>query len=106
MDALLRSESLKRRGRSARELSRSGDLHVLLIALGPGEGMPEHSVDGPALVQTLQGELVVRAGDDAWTLSPGRLLSIAPGLPHSADTAAGCVLLAVVHSAGELRLFG
>lgn len=103
---LLDSSALERHGRSARLLFEHGDLHVLMVALAPGAAMPEHSVEGPALVQALRGEAVVRAGDDAWTLSPGGLLSIAPGLDHSVETVGGCVLLALVQSTTELRLFG
>lgn len=103
---LLSSDSLEQHGRSARLLLERDDLHVLMVALAPGAAMPEHSVEGPAVVQSLRGELVLRAGDDACTLEPGGMVSIEPSLEHSASTASGCVVLVVVQSPGELRLLG
>lgn len=99
------SEALERQGKSGRLLLHEGELRVLMIALTPGIAMPEHAVEGPALVQVLSGDLAVRAGDHSWVLGPGGLLSIAPGLEHSAETSGGCVILVVVQSAEEPRLF-
>lgn len=105
VEELVSSGALEQHGRSARLLMEDGDLHVLMVALAPGAGMPEHSVEGPALVQALRGDLVLRAGDEEWTLGPGGILSIAPSLAHSVETSGGCVILVVVQSAAELRLF-
>lgn len=104
VDALLHSDSLEENERSARLLLEHGELRVLMVALAPGASMPEHSVDGPALVQAIRGDLILRAGPDAWTLGPGELLSISPGLVHSVETVGGCVILVVVQGAGELHL--
>lgn len=104
---LVSSGAFEQHGRSARLLVEHGDLHVLMVALAPGAAMPDHNVEGPALVQALRGEAVLRAGDDdAWTLAPRGLLSNPPGLDHSVETVGGCVLLAVVHRTAELRIFG
>ena len=105
VDALLHSDSLKKNGRSARLLlEHGGELRLLMVALAPGASMLEHSVDGPALVQAIRGDLILRAGPDAWALQPGELLSIAAGLDHSVETVGGCVILVVVQGSGELHL--
>lgn len=67
---------------------------------------PHASVQGPALVQAIRGELTLHASNESWTLGHGGLRYIVPGLDHSVETTRGCVMLVVVQNAGELHLFG
>lgn len=103
VEHLSRAEALRRRGRNARVVLQTGELRVLLVALGAGATMPEHSVPGGALVQVLSGKVVLRSGERVWLLEAGRLLSLAPGFPHSVETTEGCVILVTIHGGGELR---
>jgi quercetin dioxygenase-like cupin family protein len=89
---------LARHGRSARTLVKEGPLRLTIVGIAPGGTLPAHSTCGPVTIHVLEGEMTVRAGDHEYLLAPGDLLVLAPGLEHSARSAAGGVfLLTVVH---------
>jgi len=57
-------------------------LRGLLLHLKPGEQIPDHSTPGSITVQCLKGEVIFSSGEEQTTLTPGRLISLAPAAPH------------------------
>lgn len=95
---------LAQRGRSARTLVKEGPLRLTLIALAGGGDLPAHRTADPITVHLLEGEVVFQALDKEYVLHTGDVLSIAPGVEHSARSEGGGVfLLTVFHppSAGS-----
>ncbi|HET8654246.1 MAG TPA: hypothetical protein VFL93_01840, partial [Longimicrobiaceae bacterium] len=87
-------------------LVQEDSVRVVLVALGAGMAMPAHAVSGPAVVQALRGDVVLRAGPESWRMQAGGVLVLAPELEHSVETAGGCVLLVVIHGGGSLGMKG
>lgn len=95
---------LAQRGRSARTLVKEGPLRLTLIALASGGDLPPHRTADPITVHLLEGEVVFQALGKEYVLHTGDVLSIAPGVEHSARSEGGGVfLLTVFHppSAGS-----
>jgi quercetin dioxygenase-like cupin family protein len=85
-------------GRSARTLVKEGPLRLTIVAIGPGGTLPTHSTGGPITIHMLEGEVTVSALENEYSLGPGDVLVLAPGLEHAARSALGGVfLLTVVH---------
>jgi quercetin dioxygenase-like cupin family protein len=93
---LIDDTHLARGGRSARTLVRDGALRVTLVGLGPGGSLAEHRAAGPITVHVLSGEIHFRAGEEAWILQPGDLLSVGAGVSHAVESADGAVFLLTV----------
>jgi quercetin dioxygenase-like cupin family protein len=93
---------LAEHGRSARTLVKEGPLRLTMIGIAPGGDLPTHSTDGPVTVHMLEGEVVFQALGREYALRTGDLLVFAPGVEHSARSAAGgFFLLTVVHAPSE-----
>lgn len=101
LPALLDESLLARTGRSARTLVKDGPLRITLVALGAGGSLAPHRAGGPIAVHVLSGRVEFRAGDESWMLEPGDLLSLAAGVEHAAESAAGGVFLLTVVTAPE-----
>jgi len=82
---LLRREDGGANGQNARTLVKHDDLRVVLIALQSGSGIPEHQAAGRISVQTLRGEIRVRALGKTFALPVGGLLTLDRDVPHSVD---------------------
>jgi quercetin dioxygenase-like cupin family protein/hemerythrin-like domain-containing protein len=94
LSALLASPAVAREGRSARTLLKAGPLRLVLIALGAGGTVQEHTAPGPITLQALRGAVRVRAGGQEFALAAGEVLAIPARLPHSlhADAPSGVLL--------------
>jgi quercetin dioxygenase-like cupin family protein len=95
---------LARHGRSARTLVKEGPLRLTVIALAAGGSIPSHHAEGPVTIHLLEGQVAFQVADQEYPLAAGDVLVLASGVPHSASSSAGCVLLlTVVHfpSAGS-----
>lgn len=99
ISALIDENLLARTGRTARTLVKEGPLRVTLVALGPGGTLAEHQAEGPITVQVISGQIRFVAGEDAWTLDEGDLLSLAAAVPHAVESATGGVFLLTVAGA-------
>lgn len=62
---------------------RRGPVSVILFAFEEGGLLKEHQADGDVIIQVLTGQLSVTVDDEAVTLGPNALLTLAPGQPHS-----------------------
>lgn len=89
-------ELLTRSGRTARTLIKDGPLRVTLISLSSGEGLAEHTADGPITVQVLKGDLRFRSANEEWRLGERDLLSFGAGIPHSVVSDGGCVFILTI----------
>jgi len=82
---LLRREDGGANGQNARTLVKHDDLRVVLIALQSGAGIPEHQAPGRISVQTLRGEIRMRALGKTFALPVGGLLTLDREVPHSVE---------------------
>src|SRR4051812_35882131 len=66
-------------GQNAKTLVKGDDLRVVLIALRPHTRLPEHQTDGRIAIQTVAGDIQVRAQGRTFDLPTGRLLALDQG---------------------------
>ncbi len=84
-------------GRAARTLTPGAGtpLKQTLLALSEGQGLDEHQAPGPATLQVLVGEVVLRTGDTALPLGPHHW-TIVPLAPHELRATTDAVVLLTV----------
>jgi quercetin dioxygenase-like cupin family protein len=70
-------------GHLGKTLLRAGDLRVVLIVLGAGAKIPEHSAEGSVAIQVLDGRVVVGALQSSFDLGRGQMLALERGVPHA-----------------------
>lgn len=110
LDLLRGSDTWGAGGRHAKTLIKDDGLRVVLIALRAGARLEEHHAPGRITIQTLSGELSVRAAGQTVDLAEGDILSLGPAIPH--DVAArvdSAILLTIAwpaDRAGTLPLDG
>lgn len=66
-------------------LFRHGPATLALYCFEAGASLPDHSVDGPVIIQVLEGEIIVRTEHKEHKLPAGRMLRLAPGVTHNAE---------------------
>jgi len=89
---------LERSGRNARTLLKSGSLRMTLVVIAAGGEIAEHQAEGPITVQPIEGTIRFTVQDRAYDLSPGEMLTAAPGVRHSVTSIeGGAFLLTVAH---------
>jgi len=83
-----------------RPLVDAPDLRVELVCFEAGQR--EEELDHAATVsyQVLEGEALVRAGDEVVRLGRGRLLRVDPGTVHALENAGGGLLVVLSTRAG------
>jgi len=79
----LRSEPDWTGGKRTITLTKQGGLRVVLVALHAGASMEEHLAAGAMTAQVLEGRVHFVVGGETRTLSPGELMAVEPGLPHT-----------------------
>ena len=89
----LRDELARAGTRTARTLVKEGPLRATLVGLNAGAELHPHQADGPITVHVLDGEIQFEAEGRTWSLAPGSLLSLAPGVRHGARSGQGGVFL-------------
>ncbi len=89
-------EILKRSGRNARTLLKSGALRLTLVVVAAGGEIPEHEADGVITVQPVQGRIRFSVTGQHHDLGPGDLLSAGPGVRHSVSSEQGGTFLLTV----------
>src|SRR5687767_3033207 len=70
------------RGRRQKTLYRHGQSSLALFLFEPGSELREHRTNGTVFIQVLQGRLTVGAAGERHDLPAGRVLVLAPGIPH------------------------
>lgn len=63
-------------------LFKHGPATLALYCFKAGSSLPGHVVDGPVIIHTLQGCLILRTEEGELTLETGQLLRLAPGVRH------------------------
>ena len=82
-------------GKATRALVRTRHQRVALIALCAGHGLGEHASPPAATLQTLIGQVRLYAGESAWVVDPGHLISIPPER-HGVDALVDSVIVLTV----------
>lgn len=67
----------------SRTLYQDKQIKVVLFGFAPGQELSEHTASRPALIHFLQGEAVLRLGEDEYTVGPNAWVHMPAGLPHS-----------------------
>ena len=67
----------------SRTLYTGDDARVILFIFAPGQELSEHTASRPALIHILEGAGTVGLGSETFDASPGLLVHMAAGLPHS-----------------------
>jgi len=67
----------------SRTLYNGDDARVILFVFAPGQELSEHTASRPALIHILEGSGTIGLGDKTFDATPGLLVRMAPGLPHS-----------------------
>lgn len=92
----VRAELNAESGRIARTLVKDGPLTVTLVGVSAGGALHVHKADGPISLQGLEGDIEVDANARAWTLAPGALLVLEPGVSHGVRSRGGGFFLLTV----------
>jgi len=77
-------------------------LSALIVAVRSGETLEEHSVDGPATIQTLQGAVEFRLPEEAVQLSEGDYLVLGAKRRHDVKANEDSILLITFHGSHGL----
>lgn len=72
-------------GHQSITLLHHGPVRIVLFAFAAGGRMPEHRAPGWVTIHVLRGALRVRTPETHHELGEGRILALAPGVPHDVD---------------------
>lgn len=67
----------------SRTLYSGDDVRVIVFAFAPGQELSEHTAARPAMIHILEGTGSIGLGGETFDATPGLLVHMAPGLPHS-----------------------
>ena len=81
--ALRAGDAYGRADHSAETVAKQSGLRLVLVALKAGGLMHEHHADAPITVHGLEGRIRFDVAGQSHELTPGRVLVVAAGLPHS-----------------------
>lgn len=81
----LRNEPEWQTGQNAKTLVKYDNLRVVLIALKARARVPGHQTEGRISIQTIEGQIHVRAEGRTFYLPAGNLLALDRGLPHDVE---------------------
>ena len=96
LEALRATDSYQAADHAAKTIAKQPGIRVVLIALKPGGHMHEHHTDWAITVQGVNGHVEFTVGETPVVLTPGRLLTVAAGMPHSVTGIdEGAVLLTI-----------
>lgn len=86
--------------RNAMTLLKDHALRIVLVVMRAGTSIARHRAEGPIAVQVLEGELRFTAGSQELSLRPGRLVTVAAGVPHGVLAMEDAAFLLSVSSEG------
>jgi quercetin dioxygenase-like cupin family protein len=78
---------------------RHGPVTLLSFVFDPGGILKEHKTDGVVTILVLTGHLRVSAEGQQHELTAGRLLALAPNVPHTVVAVTAAEMLLTVHRA-------
>lgn len=88
-------------GRTARTLIKDGPMRVTLVVLEAGAVIPEHSADGPIMLQPVSGMIRFRTAAGEQVVETGQVLSAGAGVRHAVAADDGAVFLLTVVVPGD-----
>jgi quercetin dioxygenase-like cupin family protein len=97
----LRSEPEWQTGHNAKTLVKYDNLRVVLIALKARARLPGHQTEGRISIQTIQGQIHVRAEGRTFDVGVGNLLALDRGLPHEVEAVEESAFLLTIAWPGE-----
>ena len=97
MKQLLSEPQPSQRGHRQQTLYKCGPMTFAIFAFEKGSKLVDHVADGAVIIQVIEGELLVNTADSSHTLTPGKLLMLAPGVKHSVDARQAGQMLLTVH---------
>ena len=83
-------------GRIAHPVASLPGLRLVLVSMKSGAQWTEHSTPGRISVQPLTGQIRMRWHGEQATLTPGRVLALAGGVPHDVAAESDAVFLLTV----------
>ena len=101
-EQLLNPVLLKSHGRTARTIVKEGPLRLTVMQLGAGGTLPSHSTDAFVTIQLIEGEVVFAVRGTDYSLKPGDLLVLRPGVEHEARSATGGTFLLTIFLHGTV----
>jgi quercetin dioxygenase-like cupin family protein len=97
----LRSEPEWQTGQNAKTLVKYDNLRVVLIALKARARIPGHQTQGRITIQTIQGQVHVRAEGRTFYVGVGNLLALDRGLAHDVEAVEESAFLLTIAWPGE-----
>lgn len=82
-------------GRTAKSVLHGKQLRAVLMALAADASLADHDSPGPACLQVITGSIELRAGEQAWSLTTGDLISIPP-VRHSVHASTEAAFLLTI----------
>lgn len=82
--ARLRRE-VKRDGHQQETIYRFGATALAVFVFDAGAQLPEHGADGLVVVHLLDGAITVHTPDRSYSLAPGNVVTLTPGVRHSVE---------------------
>ncbi|HWA58679.1 MAG TPA: hypothetical protein VG692_15575 [Gemmatimonadales bacterium] len=76
---------------------RHGPVTLVTFAFEPQGILKEHQTDGVVTIHALTGHLRVVADEDAYDLTAGRLMALAPNIPHTVLALTASEMLLTIH---------
>jgi len=92
-DTLRETAQSSKSGRAAKTLVKQGGMRITLVALKKGTNLPSHHVTGPISIQTMRGCLRLTTDRGDVDLRAGGLISLGPGVAHTAKAHEDCAIL-------------
>jgi quercetin dioxygenase-like cupin family protein len=90
-------------GRNAKTVVKYSDFRLVLIALHPGAHLAEHHAAGAISVQTISGQVLIRAAGRVFELFEGQLLTLDREIPHDVEALVESGILVTIAWPGAER---
>lgn len=92
-DTLREFAESSKSGRAAKTLIKQGGMRITLVALKKGTDLPSHHVSGPISIQTIRGCLRLTTDQGNVDVPAGGLVTLGPGVAHTAKAHEDCAIL-------------
>jgi quercetin dioxygenase-like cupin family protein len=83
----------------SRTIFKEKQLKAILFGFDVGQELSEHTSSQTAILQIVQGEATVTAGEDRYELGPGAWLRMEPRLKHSVYAKTPLIMLLLMYGA-------
>ncbi len=80
----------------SRTFAQNDHLSLTLFAFDQGEGLSTHAASGDAMVQVLDGEVLLTVGGKRVTAQKGEIVVMPANIPHSVDAVKPFKMLLIV----------